>query len=178
MPNIHLELIIETPVEKIYSAITSQEGLSAWWTPGAEAKPIVDSIARFPFGPEYFKEMKIVALTPPEQVKWVCITGTPEWIGTKISFTLQAGSNRTLLNSHPELQDQIRQKMKAFEDGALLTFHHDDWKEYTPMYAECSYTWAQFLRSLKSLCETGKGRPWPNQHRAEVREVHSDSFHL
>ena len=39
-------------------------------------------------------------------------------------------------------------------------------QEYTNMYAECNYTWGQFLRSLKLLCETGKGRPYPYQHRA------------
>jgi hypothetical protein len=68
-----------------------------------------------------------------------------------------------LLSSHPELQDQIRQA--GNEEQTLLIFHHDDWKSYSPMFADCSYTWGQFLRSLKLLCETDKGQPWPNQHR-------------
>lgn len=62
-----------------------------------------------------------------------------------------------------EVRDQIQQQKKG-EKVTLLIFHHDDWREYTPMFAECSYTWAQFLKSLKLFCETGKGRPWPNQH--------------
>jgi uncharacterized protein YndB with AHSA1/START domain len=112
MPNIHHELLIGASAEKIYSAITSQEGLSAWWTPGTNAKPDLDSVARFPFGPEYFKEMKIVELKPSEQVKWNCITGADEWIGTTISFKLQPGDKGTLLNSHYEVKEDTAAKEK------------------------------------------------------------------
>ena len=86
MPNICHELIIEASAEKVYHAITSQQGLSAWWTPDANAKPERDSVARFPFGSEYFKEMKIIELVPSRKVKWTCITGASEWLGTTISF--------------------------------------------------------------------------------------------
>jgi uncharacterized protein YndB with AHSA1/START domain len=165
MPNIRHQLIIEAPPEKIYNAITSQEGLASWWTPDVKAKPEINSVARFPFGPNYFKEMKIVELKPFEWVKWQCIQGAQEWIGTTLSFKLEPGSRETLLREHSEMTGQIEQQSK--QEGTILTFHHDDWKTYTPMFAECNYTWAQFLRSLKLLCETGKGRPWPMQHRTE-----------
>ena len=171
MPNIHHELLIGAPAEKIYNAITSQEGLSAWWTPGANAKPEVDSVARFPFGPDYFKEMKITELKPSRLVKWTCIKGEEEWVGTHLSFELIEGNKQSLTKSRPELQGQIEQQ-KNFDKGTLLIFHHDDWKEYTPMFAECSYTWGQFMRSIKLLCETGKGRPWPNQHSIESIGIH------
>jgi len=165
MPSIRHELIIENSVEKIYHAITSQEGLSAWWTPDAKAKPERDSVSRFPFGPKYFKEMKIIELKPSRAVKWTCITGADEWVGTTISFKLKPGDKESLAKSHPELKGQIEQQRS--DKGTLLIFHHDDWKKYTPMFAECNYTWGQFLRSLKLLCETGNGRPYPNQHRVE-----------
>ncbi len=166
MPNIHHALLIGAPAEKVYSAITSQEGLSGWWTPDTKAKAELNTVARFPFGPDYFKEMKITELKPFELVKWNCIKGADEWIGTTISFWLLPGDKKTLLNSHSEMKGQIEQQRN--DEETLLIFHHDDWKEYTPMFAECSYTWAQFLRSLKLWCETGKGRPWPNQHRTEL----------
>jgi len=164
MPNIRHEILIGASAEKVYEAITSQEGLSAWWTPGTKAEHEDNSIARFRFGPEYFKEMKITELKPSLRVKWVCIAGAEEWIGTTIFFELQSGDRKTLLDSHPELQDQLQQQLDGGKT-TLVIFHHDDWKDYTSMFAECNYTWARFLRSLKLLCETGKGRPWPNQHR-------------
>jgi uncharacterized protein YndB with AHSA1/START domain len=166
MPNIHQELLIGAPAEKIYNAITTTEGLSNWWTPGVNAKHELNSVARFPFGPDYFKEMKITELKPSKLVKWTCLAGDDEWVGTHLSFELVEGNKQLLLDSHPELQGQIEMQ-GDFEKATLLIFHHNDWREYTPMFAECSYTWGQFMRSIKLLCETDKGRPWPNQHRVE-----------
>lgn len=166
MPDIRQIVLIRATAEKIFQAITTPEGLAAWWTPDTKAEPELNSIARFGFGPTYFKEMKIVELQSPLNLKWVCMKGAEEWIDTTISFTLQPGDKAALSNFHPELADQISQANKA-DHGTVLSFQHNDWKEYSPMFAECSYTWAQFLNGLKLLCETGKGRPWPNQHRVE-----------
>ena len=166
MPHIRHELLIAASAEKIYRAITSQEGLSGWWTPGIRTTAVQNSIARFSFGPDYFKEMKITKLEAPQQVQWICIAGADEWIDTNISFELQPGDKETLLNEHPELEGQEQQQGDS-NNGTLLVFHHDDWKAYTSMFAECNYTWARFLWSLKLYCETGKGCPWPNQHRIQ-----------
>lgn len=142
MPNIHHNLKIKAPAEKIYSAITTEEGLSGWWTPDTKAKPELNSIARFAFGSNYFKEMKITELKTLKSVKWLCIKGYESWIGTTIAFGIQQG-----------------------DDGCELSFQHDGWKEYSEGFAACTYDWAMFLRSLKILCETGKGLPWPHQYQ-------------
>jgi uncharacterized protein YndB with AHSA1/START domain len=165
MPDIHQAVLIGAPAEKVYDAITTQKGLAAWWTPEANAKAQLNSIARFPFGPSYFKEMKIIELKPLELVKWNCIAGADEWIGTTLSFQLIAGDTKTLLDAHPEIKGQVEQLEE--DKATLLIFHHDNWREYTLMFAECSYTWGQFLKSLKLFCETGKGLPWPDQHRVK-----------
>jgi uncharacterized protein YndB with AHSA1/START domain len=164
MPDIRHQLIIAAPPEKVFHAVTSQEGLSAWWTPGATASPELNSVARFPFGPDYYKEMKIAELKPPELVKWICLKGDQEWIGTTLSFRLEPGNEGSLLRAHPEMRGQAEQ-LESGENLTLLIFHHENWKDYTPMYAECNFTWGRFLWSLKLLCETGKGLPWPDQHR-------------
>jgi uncharacterized protein YndB with AHSA1/START domain len=162
MPNICQTLLIGAPAEKVYEAITTQQGLAGWWTPDATASAELDTLARFPFGPTYFKEMKITGLKHNEEVGWTCLKGDAEWVGTNLSFKLQSGDKNTLLSSHPETRGQIEQLQG--DKGTLLIFRHDNWREETPMFAECSYTWGQFLRSLKLYCETGKGRPWPLQH--------------
>ena len=163
MPNIHQQLFIRVAAENVYEALTSAEGLSGWWTPGVSAKPELHTIARFPFGPNYVKEMEISELQRPRLVEWVCLKADEEWVGTHLSFELIEGTRQSLLKAHPEMRGQIEQQ-KNFDTGTVLIFHHDDWREYTPMFAECSYTWGQFLKSIKLYCETGKGTPWPNQH--------------
>lgn len=165
MPDIHHAVLIGAPIEKVYYAITTQEGLSAWWTPNTKTTAELNSVALFYFGNNYVKEMKITELKPFEYVKWNCIKATEQWIGTNIFFKLINGDNKTLLNLYPDILGQVEQL--NIEKGTLLLFEHTEWKEYTLMFAECSYTWGQFLKSLKIYCETGKGQPWPNQHRSE-----------
>lgn len=162
MNHIHQKLLINAPVEKVFQAITTQEGLAGWWTPYATARPEIGTIAVFPFGDGYFKEMEITELVPSRLLKWNCIKGDAEWIGTTLSFELEPFDAASIQGAAPEINDQKEQLRSA--TGTVLTFHHNDWADYTSMFAECSYTWGQFLRSIKLLCETGVGRPWPNQH--------------
>jgi uncharacterized protein YndB with AHSA1/START domain len=166
MPHIRHSLIISAPIEKVYEAITTSEGLSRWWTPDTDALPQVGSHARFHFSTEYYKEMLITELIPLEWVAWRCTKGATEWIDTSITFRLEHGDRQAFLQLHPEISGQIQQQGNG-ENLTLLSFAHDNWQEYTPMFAECSYTWGRFLQSLKLLCETGNGLPWPKQH-----EVH------
>jgi uncharacterized protein YndB with AHSA1/START domain len=165
MKSIRQNVLIAAPADRVYKALTTQEGLAGWWTPAATVKGELNGIARFPFSfPDfdYVKEMKITALKPNAEVKWECIAGADEWIGTTISWRLEAGDKATLTAAHPELIGQLWQ-LKA-DSGTLVIFEHNDWREYTPGFSECSFTWGQFLRSLKRLCETGKGQPWPTQY--------------
>ena len=141
MKSIYHQLRIAAPAEKVYEAITTQKGLAGWWTPGTTAKAETTSIARFEFGQKYFKEMKVTKLEPSRKVEWLCVKGYEEWIGTTITFEIETD-----------------------EKSTVLFFHHDGWKEYTRGFAGCTYDWAIFLRSLRLLCETGKGTPYPNHH--------------
>ena len=164
MPHIRHALLITATTEEVYQAITSQEGLAAWWTPEVIAGPEKDSIARFNFGPAYYKEMNITSLQPAQQVTWLCTAGAAEWIGTSIGFELTTVNAAVLQSSYPEMAGQAEQQIT--NALTLLHFYHDNWKDYTPMFAECNYTWGRFLWSLKLYCETGNGLPWPHQHRA------------
>lgn len=131
-------LLIKVPVEKVYKALTTREGLAGWWTPETTAKPEVGSVSKFVFGPDYFKEMEIIELQPYSKVKWICRNAFEEWIGTTLTFELEPHAK-----------------------GSVLFFQHDGWKAYTPEFASCTYAWALFFRSLKFFCETGKGFPFP-----------------
>ena len=108
MKSIFHKLVINAPIEKVYEALITQEGLSGWWTPETKATPEVGSISRFTFGPKYFKEMKVEELKPLTKVKWLCINGYEEWLNTTVNFELEPHKN-----------------------GTTLFFHHDGWKEYT-----------------------------------------------
>lgn len=137
--SIYHRLLIKSPVEKVYQAITTQQGLAGWWTPDTIAAAEVGSVLRFGFGPDYFKEMKVLRLNPYSLVVWQCMKGFEEWVGTTLSFELM-----------------------PHQKGCTLLFHHDGWDKYSGEFASCSYDWALFFRSLRFLCETGTGFPYPD----------------
>nr|WP_199001701.1 SRPBCC domain-containing protein [Flavobacterium sp. ASV13] len=127
---------IKAPLEDVYSALTTQEGLGAVWTEELIVKPELGFVNEFNFGDNDNTKMKIIELSQ-NKIVWECIASDPEWIGTKISFDLI-------------------QKEKV----TAIVLKHFDWRELTEFYQWCNYNWAMFLLSLKSYCEDGEGTPY------------------
>lgn len=131
-------------LSKVYGAAATLEGLKGWWTSETVGRSEVGGTLEF-----YFRNddgtvkgkmvMEVTQLTPNQNVSWKCKDGPPDWIGTEITFDLKKEGETT-----------------------ILLFAHKNWKEATESTAHCSMKWATFLLSLRSLVETGKGRPAPN----------------
>jgi uncharacterized protein YndB with AHSA1/START domain len=135
MAEIRINVGIKANPEKIYNAVTTQEGLTSWWAKETTAKPEVGFVNVFTFG-KFRNEMKVTKLVTNKRVEWKCINSIEEWIGTDISFDLEEKDGST-----------------------VLRFTHGGWRASTDMLAHCTYDWASFIKSLKSLCETGTGTP-------------------
>ena len=140
---------IKSSLDEVYKALTTREGLAAWWTNNTQGESKVGGALQFRFGAhgEHGFDMKVLELHPAKRVLWQVVEGPQEWIGTKISFDLkQAG------------------------DHAIVLFKHQEWKEPVEFMHHCSTKWAVFLLSLKSLLETGKGAPAPNEIKLDSWE--------
>ena len=135
MPEIRHNVTINATSEKVYEAITTQEGLANWWAKQTIAKSEVGFVNIFTFG-TFRNEMKVTMLNPNRKVEWHCINSLEEWIGTNISFDLEEKNGRT-----------------------ILRFAHSGWKAITDIFAGCNYDWGRFMTSLKLFCETGTGTP-------------------
>ena len=135
MPEIRHNVIIKTTPEKVYEAITTQEGLANWWAKQTIAKPEVGFVNIFTFG-TLRNEMKVIILNPNKKVEWKCINSIEEWIDTNISFDLEEKNGHT-----------------------LLRFTQSGWRAVTDTFAGCNYDWGRFMTSLKLFCETGTGTP-------------------
>jgi uncharacterized protein YndB with AHSA1/START domain len=123
-----------------YKALSTIEGLSAWWTNDTQGESKVGGVIQFRFGNTGgFFDMKVLELDPAKRVLWQVVDGPEEWIGTKVSFEL-----------------------KQDGDFTIVLFKHQGWKEPTESMHHCSTKWGVFLMSLKSLVETGKGAPYPS----------------
>jgi hypothetical protein len=123
--------------------LTTREGLAAWWATNTQGESKVGGVLQFRFGAGGAEfggfDMKVLELQPPKRVLRQVVEGPPEWIGTKVSFEL-----------------------KQSGEHAVVLFKHQGWKEPVEFMHHCSTKWATYLLSLKSLLETGKGSPSPN----------------
>lgn len=127
----------------VYTALATRDGLAAWWTTDTQGENTVGGVIQFRF-PEGGFDMKVLELRPAERVLWEVVDGPEEWIGTTVSFDL-----------------------KQEGDYAIVLFKHQGWREPVEFMYHCSTKWATFLMSLKSLVETGKGAPSPNDVRID-----------
>jgi uncharacterized protein YndB with AHSA1/START domain len=140
MPDIRHRVEIVAPPQKVYEAVATTEGLSAWWTrDGVKGDSAVGAKLEFYFGsPDPAAVMEVTELTPGHQVSWDCVAGESEWVGTHLGFTFTAK-----------------------DEGTVVLFTHADWRRPSEFMAHCSARWAYFLLSLKAYSETGRGTPSP-----------------
>ena len=128
---------------EVYKALATREGVAAWWTNNTQGESKVGGVLKFTFSADGSEiggiEMKVLDLQPGKGVQWQVVGGPEEWIGTNISFEL-----------------------KQEGDYVIVLFKHQGWKEPVEFMYHCSTKWATFLLSLKSLVETGKGTPNPD----------------
>jgi hypothetical protein len=75
---------------------------------------------------------------PGKNLRWSCVEGPEEWIGTEICFDLSEQDGQT-----------------------IMIFGHRNWREAVEFMAHCSMKWAVFLLSLRDYVETGTGKPSP-----------------
>jgi hypothetical protein len=132
--------------DDVYGALATIEGLCGWWTSDTHGQSKTGGVIQFRFGAGGF-DTKVLELDPAKRVLWQVIDGPEEWVGTKISFDL-----------------------KQHDDWTIVLFKHQGWKEPVEFMHHCSTKWGVFLLSLKSLLETGKGAPWPNEIKLDSWE--------
>ncbi|MGJ8670526.1 MAG: SRPBCC family protein [Oceanococcus sp.] len=139
MTSIKHRVIIETTPDKLFQAITNEQGLSSWWTKAQVAEKPARQI-KFFFGPsgEHVVEMATMEVVPNRKVSWKCTAGP--W----------------------EMTDQFIFLIEPDARGSALTFENSGWPEQDDFYAHCNAKWGFFLAvSLKSHLETGAGQPHP-----------------
>lgn len=129
---------IHSKRQNIYEAITTQKGLSGWWTTDVKAEAVEDSVINFRFHGPFNPDMKITSLQEDEKVKWECVGGAEQWLGSTFTFDLTGKDGSVVLQF-----TQVYQKQISDLDYGVYNFN-----------------WAYYLQSLKELCETGNGKPF------------------
>ena len=132
---------INAPKEKVYTAISTIEGLKNWWTITTTGESKVDGIIHFRFGDYGGPDMKVKELVPNESVTWECVSGTNEWLGHTFTFKLDENDGKT-----------------------RVRFEQAGWKEADDYYASCSFSWGRYMESLRQYCQAGIGQAFGSEN--------------
>ncbi|MGH2807770.1 MAG: SRPBCC family protein [Actinomycetota bacterium] len=141
MASILLRVPVDADEQTLYDTVATSAGVKGWWSSKTEGPAGVGSTMKvaFPDAPITF-DFKVVDEAPNERVRWQCLAGPPEWIGTDVSFEIEKGDDGT----------------------RSVLFRHDGWKTTDESFPFIAYSWAQILPRLKQLAENGERNPYFN----------------
>jgi len=145
MENYSMTILLDSPAEKVFGALTNN--IPLWWTEMFEGIPNKQGETfTIHFGEQVFKQFRVQELEPNRKVVWYVedslldlpdLENKKEWIGTTIIWELtEKNGNSEIHLTHLGLHPAIE------------------------CYQVCLDGWRQFTTSLKSFVETGKGSPY------------------
>lgn len=139
MAEILMQVDIRAPRAAVVHALTTQDGITGWWTAIGEVPPGRGQTMKLSFKPHAPLPFDLAVEESTEQrIAWRPLSFPPHWVGTRISWDLsdvpEAGGTRVLL-------------------------HHASWRDGDPQLPPAAYTWGQLLGVLKAFSETGKPQP-------------------
>lgn len=140
MPDILHRIGINAVPRKVFRALSTIDGLRHWWTTATAGDARKGAVIDFKFC-----DMKVIESKPDKLVRWKCVRGPKEWMGTEVSFELKYKDRQT-----------------------FVLFKHAHWREPVEFMHHCSTKWATFLLSLRDWLERGEGRPAPYDMKIHV----------
>ena len=139
MKTIHHVFEIAATPAKVWDAITTEDGLSSWWSTRVSAPDQnVGTLVKFTFRGDFNPIMKIEAVNPGKQLDWRCVDGHEKWADGTFRFQLEPADGGT--------------KVRFWQQYAVELA--DDY------YGTYNYNWGYYLQSLSDYCETGTGHPF------------------
>lgn len=130
-------IAIDADADTLFRALTTTKGISGWYTPDTKAMAKVGGLVECTFRDYGTLKFRVDELEPKRHVVWTVVQGPPEWVGTKLTFDLTESGGKI-----------------DFE------FRHTGLPEKYDAFSTFSYLWAQYVRSIKLLAETGAGEPF------------------
>ena len=122
-----------------YAALTTQDGITGWWTsratvPGADVGDLLRM--SFPDAPVTW-DMRIEKAEAPALVGWDCVGGPPGWSSTRVVWALEPA-----------------------DGGVVVRLDHAGFPAVDDMFRIVTVGWAQMLLSLKAYLESGVRKPF------------------
>lgn len=129
---------VDSTRDKVFKALTTQEGLSNWWTTEVTVNPGVGGLIDFQFFSDFNPDMKVTQLEQDQAVHWTCVGGHDKWQDNTFVFQLKEVDGKTRVTFTQEYAREL-----SDEDYGIYNFN-----------------WGYYLESLRLYCTTGEGKPF------------------
>ena len=134
MADIMHQVVINAPAKKVYQLLSGKDGLQQWLTAEEgwkiQGDQNVGGVLRFNLN-DGFHEMKVIIADRDKQLRWECVQGHPEWLGTTVDFFIE---------------DNVKK--------CTLQFSHNGWQERTAFFQECDQAWKNYVSAIKVVAES------------------------
>jgi uncharacterized protein YndB with AHSA1/START domain len=138
MATIHHQVSIDAPVARIYTAISTPEGIGTWWDKQTPVQTERGLVLEHNPGPEHgIVQMLVVDQVPNRCVEWECISTHPAtspasvWTGTHFNFDLAAQS----------------------DNSTTLDFRQSGYDEHSQFFDFNTTAWGEVIQNLKQVVE-------------------------
>jgi len=141
--------------EAVFDAITTVDGLTAWWVPRVTGSGETDGELRFFMNAPEPLVIRVDEATRPATVRWT-VTDCPfltDWVGTRPTFTITPVEG----------------------DATGLRFVHHGLTSELECNEVCTNSWNHFMRSLREYVETGRGMPMGSNEDDARRAIEAAS---
>jgi uncharacterized protein YndB with AHSA1/START domain len=137
MADIFHDLPIKAPIDKVFRAISTPEGLDGWWAKSSTGKPEQGAEYELSFGPEYNWLARVTRCVAPVEFELQLVQADHDWTGSRVKFVLETRGKIT-----------------------WLRFLHTGWPSANEHYRISCNCWAMYLRILRRSLEHGESVPY------------------
>jgi uncharacterized protein YndB with AHSA1/START domain len=134
---------IDADPGQVFSALSTEEGLDAWWTLSSKADPRHEGTYELYFGADYDWRASVSVFQADRVIEWTLTQAADDWLGTKVRFELEDASS-----------------------GTTIHFVHGGWPGDSRHFRISSYCWAMYLRLLKRWVQHGELVPYDKRLEA------------
>lgn len=129
---IYHDLIIESPIDKIFDRIADPDHLVNWWPLKCSGSAELGAEYNFYFDEAYDWYGKVIKIEENQSFHIKMTKSDSDWDPTSFGFDLE-----------------------EIEQGTQVRFWHIGWPECNAHFKRSSYCWAMLLNGLKNYTEKG-----------------------
>lgn len=152
--NIHHQVAIVAPAERIYEKIAIPENIGNWWDEQTVVETPEGTVLEHNPGEDHgVVQLKVLECVANRRVEWKCISKhsatspASAWTGTHFVFELI------------EAETPASKVLRCFagldeKQITTLDFYHSEYPEDSKFLGFNNFAWGQILQGLKNQCES------------------------